>query len=290
MEENKQSSEVPIIEDYEQKKVQENLEHVQDPNQNQQKQSSLEHLDQNKQSNSICGGGNMPRINDKIRYRLPGKDWTVAVVKGRGGKATGKNKNYFNICNMDNGEKLGIHLDKAEFHVVNDDLSVQNDCIDNGNSNNKEVHAVYVPVERHSEFEVLDAKQKELENWSNFNVYSEVDDVGQRTISTRWVVSEKVMPDGQKCVKARLVIRGFEEEDKGPVDSPTASKCSMRIFFAVSANNKWNCETIDIKAAFLQGKNIERDIYIKPPKEIKKDGIIWKLNKVAYGLCDASWQ
>ena len=37
-------------------------------------------------------------------------------------------------------------------------------------------------------------------------------------------------------------------------------------------------------------KNIERDIYIKPPKEIKKDGIIWKLNKVAYGLCDASRQ
>ena len=58
----------------------------------------------------------------------------------------------------------------------------------------------------------------------------------------------------------------------------------------MSANNKWNCETIDIKAAFLQGKNIERDIYIKPPIEIKKDAIIWKLNKVAYGLCDASWQ
>ena len=48
VEEHKQSSDVPIIEDYEQKKVQENLEHVQDPNQNQQKQSSLEHLDQNK--------------------------------------------------------------------------------------------------------------------------------------------------------------------------------------------------------------------------------------------------
>ena len=107
----------------------------------------LQHLDQNKQSNSICGGGNMPRINDKIRYRLPGKDWIVAVIKGTGGKATGKNKNYFNICNMDNGEELGIHLDKTEFHVVNDDLSVQNDRIDNGNSNNEEVHTVYVPVE-----------------------------------------------------------------------------------------------------------------------------------------------
>ena len=38
---------------------------------------------------------------------------------------------------MDNGEESGI---QTEFHVVNDDLSVQNDCIDNGNSDNEEVH------------------------------------------------------------------------------------------------------------------------------------------------------
>ena len=91
-------------------------------------------------------------------------------------------------------------------------------------------------------------------------------------------------------MKARLVIRGFEEDEQGPVDSPTASKSSMKIFFAVCANNNWVCETMDIKAAFLQGKEIERDIYVKPPAEAKKEGIIWKLNKVAYGLCDASRQ
>ena len=91
-------------------------------------------------------------------------------------------------------------------------------------------------------------------------------------------------------MKARLVIRGFEEDEKGPVDSPTASKPSMKIFFAVCANNNWVCETMDIKAAFLQGKEIERGIYVKLPAEAKKEGIIWKLNKVAYGLCDASRQ
>ena len=90
--------------------------------------------------------------------------------------------------------------------------------------------------------------------------------------------------------KARLVIRGFEEGGKGPADSPTASKSSMRIFFAVCTNNNQLCETIDIKAALLQGKEIERDIYVKPPAETKKEGIIWKLNKVAYGLCVASRQ
>ena len=83
-----------------------------------------------------------------------------------------------------------------------------------------------------------------------------------------------------------LVIRGFEEDKKGPVDSPTASKSSMRIFFAVCANNNWLCEAMDIKAAFIQGKEIERDIYVKPPAEAKKK----KLIRVAYGLCDASRQ
>ena len=66
------------------------------------------------QSDNLCAGSNMPKINDRIRYRLPGEDWVVAVVTGRGGKATRKNKNYFNIRNIDNGEELGIRLDKAE--------------------------------------------------------------------------------------------------------------------------------------------------------------------------------
>ena len=57
-----------------------------------------------KQSDNLCAGSNMPKINDRIRYRLPGEDWVGA---GRGGKATGNNKHYFNICNIDNGEELG---------------------------------------------------------------------------------------------------------------------------------------------------------------------------------------
>ena len=91
-------------------------------------------------------------------------------------------------------------------------------------------------------------------------------------------------------MKAGLVIRGFEEDEKGPVDSQTAFKSSMRIFFAVCASNNWVCEKMDIKAAFLHGKESEREIYVKPPAEAKKEGIVWKLNNVAYGLCNASRQ
>ena len=90
----------------------------------------------------------------------------------------------------------------------------------------------------------------------------------KRTISTKWVVSERELSDGLKCVKARLAIRGFEEDEKDPVESATASKSSMRILFAVCANNNWLCDTMDIKAAFLQGKEIEWDIYERQRKKL----------------------
>ena len=168
----------------------------------------------------------------------------VAVVTGRGGKAIGKNKQYFNICNIINGGELGIHLDKAEFQVFTESVSGQglNEQRHGERNDNVElVQVVFIPIEHHSDPEVLEAKQKELENWTND------------------------LSDGLKCVKARLVIRGFEEDEKSPVDSPTASKSSMKIFFAVCANNNWVYETMDIKAVLHKGK-------------------------VVYGLCDASRQ
>ena len=41
-------------------------------------------------------------------------------------------------------------------------------------------------------------------------------------------------------------------------------------------------------AAFLQAKELEREIYMVPPKDVKKESVIWKLKKPLYGLNDAS--
>ncbi|XP_063688395.1 uncharacterized protein LOC134821623 [Bolinopsis microptera] len=43
-----------------------------------------------------------------------------------------------------------------------------------------------------------------------------------------------------------------------------------------------------VARAFLQGKPIERLVYLTPPKECYKPGILWKLNKCVYGLSDAA--
>jgi len=40
--------------------------------------------------------------------------------------------------------------------------------------------------------------------------------------------------------------------------------------------------------AFLQAKQLDRDVFFKPLKVIKKEGIIWKLKKPLYGLKYAS--
>ena len=134
--------------------------------------------------------------------------------------------------------------------------------------------------------EQTSAKLAELQELQQFNTYDEVKDCGQQTLSTRWVITDK---EGQ--TKARLAVRGFEEEFMMPRHSPTVGKGTMRIFLAISSINNWTIKTTDIKSAFLQGKEIRRDVYIKPPKEsgVAK-GIIWKLKHGLYGLKDGARQ
>ena len=220
----------------------------------------------------------VPKVNDRIKYRLKDDEqWTTAIVKGRGGKATGKNKYYMNVVNEEDNQMKGIHLDRTEYEIE-----------DSSEEQSEQVNVIFIPIKHHDKPEVIKAKEQELENWRHFNVFKEVPDKGQKTISTRWVVSEKTLSDGVKGVKARLVVRGFEEDERVQSDSPTASKSSLRIAMAIISSEGWKCESIDIKAAFLQGNKIDRDIFIKPPIEVKEDGIIWKLDKAAYGLGDAS--
>ena len=130
------------------------------------------------------------------------------------------------------------------------------------------------------------AKVAELLKLKQFNTYEEVKNCGQYTLSTRWVITKK---DGQ--IKARLVVRGFEEELMMWRDSPTVGKGTMRIFLATVSCKNWTVKTTDIRSAFLKGKELRRDVYIKPPKESETDeGVVWKLKHGLYGLKDGARQ
>ena len=89
--------------------------------------------------------------------------------------------------------------------------------------------------------------------------------------------------------KARLVARGFEDVglDNHKTDSPTISKESLRIVISMIAINGWQCRSMDVETAFLQGTPVTRDIFVKPPKEANTDAL-WKLNVCVYGLNEAS--
>ena len=122
----------------------------------------------------------------------------------------------------------------------------------------------------------LDAKENELSHWDEFGVIEEVVDEGQKTLGTNWILVEKVI-DGEMAVKARLCVRGDQEEASFRTDSPTVHKSSLNVFFMLAAEKRWQIQTGDVKCAFLQGEELDRDVYLKPPKERRIDGMIWKM-------------
>ena len=153
------------------------------------------------------------------------------------------------------------------------------------------IYVVEVPTKDHGRPDVIEAKEKELQNLVNFDTFEEVTDSGQDTIDSRWVINQKEDHDGQKTkIKARIVAKGYQEAEKPQSDSPTVSRESLKVFIAVAANEQFKICAVDITGAFLQADRIDRELFLRPPVDIrkKKPGILWRLNKPLYGLDDSS--
>ena len=233
------------------------------------------------------GESNDPKIWKKgaeIMFKLKDGPWDEGTIIRRTGKATGKYKDYWEVLCHSSGEK-------KEFNIVED--------IDTWKLKNQQV-GLALEIEEQEIFsvekclrseivdDVLKAKQLELEKWRKQDVFEEVEDVGQERLSVTWVITTKSGNNGIDT-KARLVVRGYEEENEGiRSDSPTCLKENIRMLLAVAVAKGWSINTLDVKAAFLQGKSIDRDLFVTPPKEFREDRQLWKLKKVVYGLCDAS--
>ncbi|MCG7877702.1 MAG: hypothetical protein N0C90_15395, partial [Candidatus Thiodiazotropha endolucinida] len=60
--------------------------------------------------------------NDSIQYKMQNTDvWIKAKILGRAGKATGKNKYWYNIQEDASQEKKSINLEQIEWELINDD-------------------------------------------------------------------------------------------------------------------------------------------------------------------------
>ena len=98
--------------------------------------------------------------------------------------------------------------------------------------------------------------------------------------------------DDVRKLDARLRARGFTETMWENVSAPTISLHTVRALFAVTPVLKWRVRIVDISRAFLQSKELERELYMYPPKGTELDSqTVWRVVKPIYGLCDAtkSW-
>ena len=222
----------------------------------------------------------LPKPGQSINCRLRNdedEERRKLKVISRAGKATGKNRYLMNVV-LEHGEPFWLDFE----HGV---IDWQTDTEDEQTISPEE------NVMNVSSNEDLDiAKKKELQSWSENQVFTQVPDQGQPRISTRWVFTDK-LSNGDNILKARLVARGFQDKDACNIrnDSPTCSKESLRIVLGIMASNSWTCKSMDIRTAFLQSKQLDRPVFLLPPKEANvPHGHIWKLSKCVYGLTDAS--
>ena len=210
-------------------------------------------------------------IGDKVKYKTDSDNWHTGTVIGRAGKSKGPLSRWYNIRDEDTDSELSINLDaKSAWYPLD---------------TNETVNIVLIPKHQQNNEMCNEAKRTELLKLQNFDTYEEVVDTGQNTISTTWVLWKK--GDG---IRARLVARSFEEDAILQKDSPTVGKNTVRVFLAIVASRSWNIKTTDIKSAFLQSKQIYRDVFVRPPKEAGCSDYIWILKRCLYGLNDAARQ
>ena len=206
------------------------------------------------------------RTGDIVRFVDPdAKENGRFLVVSRAGKAQGQYHNWFHVKNLDNGMLKSVNFSQVEWSKAEGEVYY--------NASNS--------------VEVAHAQAEELAKWKQYGVYTEVEDTGQPAITTRWVLTEKSV-EGVRMVKARLVVRSYQEEASNiRTDSLTVCRENLRLVSTTAVSNKWKIHSMDVKSAFLQGFPIERVVHVIPPPEANTSNL-WELRKTVYGLNDAS--
>ena len=197
-----------------------------------------------------------------------------AVVLSRGGKATGKYKNHWNIEYTEpveiSGQRDTVDIEKL------DEL-----CVNNNSIEENLPEWFLSPI-----WTILRGKIRRIRKLDPKKVYDVVPDNGQIYLTCRWVLTDK---EGRK--KARLVARGSQDPDMPSLvkDSPTCSKKAFRIVLTICAKNNWPSNALDVRTAFLQGLPLNREVFLKPSEDaLDMAGKLWKMKKCVYGLVDAA--
>ena len=126
------------------------------------------------------------------------------------------------------------------------------------------------------------ACDKEMEGLERLNVFKYVPASSvpkqAKIIACKWVF--KIKPEKYK---ARLVIKGFMENECGETFSPTLKLITLRLMFALMITFGWSAKQMDICNAFLNA-SLSHEVYMKCVEGYEKAGMVILLLKALYGL------
>jgi len=137
------------------------------------------------------------------------------------------------------------------------------------------------------------AYAEELEAFIKQELFSTVlKPVGHKVIECKWVFKTKLDEDGQvKRYKAWLVAQEFSQIpgiDFDKTFAPVTRHQTLRTLLTLANRYRWHIHQMDVKSAFLN-RDLENEIFMKiPPGVEAKEGQVWLLHKVLYGLKQAS--
>ena len=113
---------------------------------------------------------------------------------------------------------------------------------------------------------------------------------GKRAIGCKWVFKQKRNADGSKRFKARLVIKGYEQQygiDYEETFAPVAKFATVRLLFALAAQYDWEIDQMDVITAFLNPV-LQEEVYMELPKGVGASAsggkLYCRLKKSLYGL------
>lgn len=116
----------------------------------------------------------------------------------------------------------------------------------------------------------------------------------QQAMKMRWVLTWKKLEEGGAKPKARAVVLGYQDPEYAyrPTFAPTMTRHSRQLLLQWSANNNHTVAKGDVSAAFLQGREFNRDMFLIPTDEICQSlGVptqsVVKMRKACYGLVEA---
>ena len=216
-----------------------------------------------------------------------------------------KTREYYNLIALrekgsKNVKNIDLENEVESWEYTKDEVAKEDETINISGfvnivdeSDISDVHVKIVPRRNHNDPKILEAKKKEIEKMNEFGALETIEDIGQENIvPTKWVVSVIENDDKgtkEEGFKARLVIRGDLESGVETIrrDSPTILKHTLRLLLHISRQHDWQLRCGDIRSAFLQGMDVEREILVKPPPEAElPDRSLWRLKKSVYGTAD----